>query len=296
MTETRTATIVVTDLADSTRLRAQVGEARADQLRREHDALLGEQANAHGGSVIKGLGDGLLVAFAGAAEALTAAVAMQQALHTYSDREGTTLAMRVGVAAGDVAFEQGDCFGTPVIEARELCAAAPAGSIYLADMVRLLARGRADLELVTVGPLELKGLPEPLDVSALRWDPVRRAAADLRTTAPYVGREREREALRAAWRSAADGTGGLALISGEPGIGKTRLVTEVAREAEADGAVVLVGGCHDGDVVAYVAVRRGTDALGARRRCRRVRAGPRPRRRRRRPPGARDPRRAGRCR
>jgi class 3 adenylate cyclase len=248
--EARTATIVVTDLAGSTRLRTEVGEARADELRRAHDALLSEQASAHGGTVIKGLGDGLLIAFAGAAEALSAAVAMQQALHLFAARERTPLAMRVGVAAGDVAFEDGDCFGTPVIEAARLCAAAPNGSIYLADMVRLLARGRADLDLATIGPLELKGLSDPLEASELHWQPTERPV-DLRAAFPYAGRAREREQLVASWRAADAGNGGLALIAGEPGIGKTRLVNELCNEARAGGATVLFGGCHDGDVVAY---------------------------------------------
>ena len=132
----QTATILVTDLARSTETRVQLGEARAEELRRAHDALLGEQASAHGGNVIKGMGDGVIVAFAGTAEALSAAVAMQQALDTYGRRERIALAMRVGVSVGDVTFESDDCFGTPVIEAARLCALAEPGEILVADLVR----------------------------------------------------------------------------------------------------------------------------------------------------------------
>ena len=59
----QTATILVTDLAGSTETRVQLGEARAEELRRAHDWLLTEQASAHGGNVIKGTGDGVIVAF-----------------------------------------------------------------------------------------------------------------------------------------------------------------------------------------------------------------------------------------
>ncbi|MDQ1382325.1 MAG: hypothetical protein QOJ71_3044, partial [Actinomycetota bacterium] len=246
----QTATILVTDLAGSTETRVQLGEARAEELRRAHDALLTEQASAHGGNVIKGTGDGVIVAFAGTAEALTAAVAMQQALDAYGRREGIALAMRVGLSAGDVTFENDDCFGTPVIEASHLCAVADPGQILVAELVRLLARGRSELELIPCGPKSLKGLPEPVDVFAVRWEPAERTSG-LRTSTPYVGRERERETLAERWNAAATGTGGLVLIAGEPGMGKTRLINELSEHVvRPSGGTVLAGGCHDGDVAA----------------------------------------------
>jgi class 3 adenylate cyclase/tetratricopeptide (TPR) repeat protein len=245
----QTATILITDLVGSTETRVRLGEDRAEELRRAHDTLLTEQAAAHGGNVIKGLGDGVLVAFAGAAEALSAAVAMQQALDRFGGRERVALSMRVGLSAGDVTFENGDCFGTPVIEAARLCAAADSGQILVADLVRLLARGRADHELESQGSMTLKGLPDALDVWAVHWEPVRRGRV-LRTNTPYVGRDRERVLLADSWHDAAQGTGGLVLVAGEPGIGKTRLVEQLCERLvrPADG-VVLFGGCHDGDVV-----------------------------------------------
>jgi len=246
----QTATILVTDLAGSTETRVQLGEARAEELRRAHDSLLTEQASAHGGNVIKGTGDGVIVAFAGTAEALTAAVAMQQALDAYGRREGIALAMRVGLSAGDVTFENDDCFGTPVIEASRLCALADPGQILVAELVRLLARGRSELELTPCGPMTLKGLPEPVDVFAVQWEPAERTSG-LRTSTPYVGRERERETLAERWNAAATGTGGLVLIAGEPGMGKTRLINELSEHVvRPSGGTVLAGGCHDGDVAA----------------------------------------------
>ena len=246
----QTATILVTDLVGSTEMRVELGDAWAEELRRAHDALLADQASAHGGNVIKGTGDGVIVAFAGTAEALSAAVAMQQALDAYGRRERMNLAMRVGVSAGDVTFESDDCFGTPVIEAARLCSLAEPGEILVADLVRLLARGRSDVALTPRGPMTLKGLPEPLAVWAVSWEPVA-TPRGLRTTTPYVGRERELETLRECWQAAGAGEGGLVLVVGEPGIGKTRLVNELAdRVVLPAGGVVLTGGCHDGDVVA----------------------------------------------
>lgn len=65
----QTATILVTDLVGSTELRVALGEERAEALRRIHDQLLTDAVAAHGGEVVKGLGDGVLALFAGAAGA-----------------------------------------------------------------------------------------------------------------------------------------------------------------------------------------------------------------------------------
>lgn len=248
---TQTATILVSDLVGSTELRAALGEERAEEVRRLHDRALVDAAERNGGTVVKGLGDGVLVRFAGAAEAVATGVAMQQAVEALARREGLELAIRVGLSAGDVTLEDGDCFGTPVVEASRLCAAAGDGEIHAADVVTVLARGRGGHAIEPVGELDLKGLPDPVPVHRILWEPVRRVA-DLRAPAPYVGREDERRVLRERFASAAEGRGGLVLISGEPGIGKTRLVTELCHEVSEDpDALVLVGGCHDGEVVAW---------------------------------------------
>jgi class 3 adenylate cyclase len=248
---TQTATILVSDLVGSTELRAALGEDRAEEVRRLHDRALSEVAERAGGIVVKGLGDGLLVQFAGAAEAVGVAVMMQQTIDTLGRREGLDLAIRVGVSSGDVTVEDGDCFGGPVVEASRLCSAAGNGEIYAAEVVTVLARGRGNHVIAPVGDLELKGLPDPVAVHRIGWEPTS-ASSDLRGVAPYVGRTEERRILRERFDAAAAGAGGLVLIAGEPGIGKTRLTTELCRDVAVDpGAVVLIGGCHDGDVGAY---------------------------------------------
>src|SRR5262249_58759745 len=103
-------------------------------------------------------GDGIMATFAGAAEALAAAVAIQQAIAQHN-RRATPLAVRIGMSLGDVTWENGDCYGTPVIEAARLCAAAEGGQILVADLVRLTARGRGGHTFAPVGPMALQALP-----------------------------------------------------------------------------------------------------------------------------------------
>src|SRR4051812_3562194 len=82
------AAVVVTDLVSSTKLRADLGEEAADQFHRMHSRRLRAVAEANGGAVVKGLGDGVLARFGGAANALAAAVAMQHVAARESRRAG----------------------------------------------------------------------------------------------------------------------------------------------------------------------------------------------------------------
>lgn len=76
---------------------------------------------------------------------------------------------------------------------------------------------------------------------------------------PLVGRADEMEALREAWAQAAAGAGGMVLLAGDPGVGKTRLAAELAGEVEATGACVLVGTCPASGAEPYHAL---VEALG----------------------------------
>ena len=241
-----TATIVMADLVASTELRVGLGEERADQLRRDVDDALAAAVVANGGRIVKGLGDGVLAMFGGATDAVTAAVAMHQAAVALGGGIGARLGLRVGCSAGDVSLEDGDCFGTPVVEAARLCSTAEPGQVLVADVVRVLARGRGGHAFESCGALDLKGLPEPVVAWSVPWEPAADAGT-ARTEAPYVGRAKERRLLQELLAQTAEGAGATVLVAGEPGIGKSRLVTEACREL--DSHDVLWGGCHDGDVL-----------------------------------------------
>ena len=246
---TETATVVFTDLADSTRLRADLGEHGADELRRHHDAALADVVAAHHGQVVKGAGDGIVATFEAASQGVAAAVAMQQAIEVLGWRRRLKLAIRVGVSAGDVSWEGGDCFGLPVVEAARLEAMAQPGQILCSDVVRVLARGRAGAAFSAVGELELKGLAEPLVAWEVGWEPVARAAASLETT--LVGRDDEVAALRRCWQAATAGRGGLAVVDGDAGVGKSRLLSELVGLVERSGGATWLGSCYEGDPRAY---------------------------------------------
>lgn len=179
MSATDTATVLFTDLVGSTELRARLGEDTADELRRLHDGLLGDAVARHDGTMVKNLGDGWMATFTSAADGVAAAVAIQQAIHRHNSGSALhRLSVRVGLSTGDVVWEDGDCFGVPVIEASRLCAAAGGDQILAADVVRLLARQRAGTSFQPAGELALKGLSEPLSSCVVLWEPLPTAAVE----------------------------------------------------------------------------------------------------------------------
>src|SRR5438477_164503 len=155
-TRAGTATVLFTDLVASTQVRQALGDERADDLRRAHDRILREAITSHGGTEVKGTGDGLMVTFAAAAEAVSAAVEMQRSILRLGRRSPVPVGIRIGISAGDVAWEGGDCFGTPVVEASRLCDAAEPGAILASEVVRLLAGSRGGHVFHPVGALELR--------------------------------------------------------------------------------------------------------------------------------------------
>ena len=255
-----TATVLFTDLVASTERWSRLSDGVADSVRRTHDRLLAEAVSFHHGRVVKGLGDGIMATFSGAADAVDAAVAIQRAFdrHNRSVAEDSRLDARLGISSGDVSFEAGDCFGAPVVEAARLCHAANGGQILVSHVVRLLAGSQAGHRFSGVGPLELKGLPAPVETFEVEWAPdaglflplpasIERAGATFR----FVGRRTELERLRAAWERALTGGRTVVLIGGEPGIGKTRLMAELALSVHPHGAVVLYGRCEEEPGVPY---------------------------------------------
>lgn len=252
-----TATIVFTDLVSSTALRSSLGEERADELRRIHDQLLSEAVDAQHGQVVKGGGDGIMATFGAASDAVAAAVAMQQAMARYNRRTDrlAELSVRIGLSVGDVTWEGGDCFGTPVVEAARLQALADGGQILCSEFVRIMARGRGGHTFETLGFRELKGIPEPVPVCAIAWSDRDVARVALHPSLarpprfPFVGRESERVAAEQFVRG---GRGTRLLwVGGEPGIGKTRLVSELARSLHDDGWTVLFGHAEPDVAVPY---------------------------------------------
>ncbi len=249
-------TVLVADVVESTRLNAALGEERSDEVRRILFSRFEDASAAHGGTLIKTMGDGCLVTYGGASEGVASGVEMLDTIDRLA-RQVPGLQLRVGVAVGDVTEEDNDVFGPAVVVASRLCSQASPGQLLATDIVRSLAGTRGGFEWERVGDLFLKGIEDPVPTSAARSPrseetrlrlprPLRTRPAEL-----FVGRHAQYETLVHAWKETLTGERRAVVVSGEPGVGKTRLVAKLARRTDEDGALVLFGRCAEDLAVPY---------------------------------------------
>lgn len=239
--ERRQLTVMFCDLVGSTALSQQLDpEDLRELMRRYQDAVAGA-VTRYGGHVAKYLGDGVLAYFGWpqayedqaerAVRAGLDAVTAVAAVRTADDR---ALAARAGIASGEVVV--GDLVSdtskdvdavsgeTPNLAAR-LQAVAEPGQVIVGDMTRGLI-GQA-FQLSSLPPQRLKGFDEPVPawlVTGAAAAETRFEAAQARDLLPFVGRQGELNMLLDRWQMAQGGEGQVVMVSGEAGIGKSRLV------------------------------------------------------------------------
>jgi class 3 adenylate cyclase/tetratricopeptide (TPR) repeat protein len=234
--ERRPITVMFCDLVGSTSMAAKLD---AEDWRTLVNTYLDEASAAVaglGGHVLKKLGDGLMALFGyphaqenDAERAVRAALAIQRALVEINARnagKGTPeLSTRIGLDSGQVVVDAtGEVFGeAPNIAARVQGAAEP-GSILITAAVQRQTAGQFVSE--DRGQHELKGIPAPMTLYRIVRASGGGRRGGARVLTPLVGREEELDLLTRRWQRAHKGEGQLALIVGEPGLGKSRLMEE----------------------------------------------------------------------
>lgn len=244
-----TRSFLFVDQVRSTDQLTRLGDARAHEVRRALFDLLRQATEVAGGHEVDFTGDGLFCAFDGAAEAVEAAVAMQQLVWSFNGRRPSEerLAIRIGLNTGEpLESEGGGYFGVAVVVASRLSSIAEEGQILASEVVRALTEPRGVHQFVSLGRLELKGVPEPVGTWVVQWSPdeSRRrlpAALDDSAAPRLVGRARELDTIQTAWQEAVSGERRLVLVSGDRGIGVSRLLAASASALRAQGATVWFG-------------------------------------------------------
>ena len=258
-------TFLYTDVEGSARLYQQHPDAMPRALAR-HDHILRQAIEAQGGVVFRTTGDGVCAAFADAPAALFAATEAQRGLAHEPWPVTGPLRVRMGIHTGPAEVATDDyTYSLTLVLVQRLMSAAHGGQTLLSaaavaaihdrlppgatlrnlgeQRLRNLVSRDLIYQLLIPGlptefpPLTLPGGDESQDTVALLLDRLERGR--------LVGRGAEMEQLQQHWAHAAQGRGHLVLLSGEPGIGKTRLALALMEQARSDGAVVLRGGCYE---------------------------------------------------
>lgn len=268
--ERRQITVLFCDLVDSTALATRFDPEDLRAIITAYQRSVAQTITHYEGFIAKYMGDGVLVYFGypraqehDAERAVRAGLALVEAASAIEAPARRTLRLRVGIATGLVVI--GDLIGsgsareeavvgeTPNLAARLQSLAEP-NTVLICPTTRRLV---GDLfEHHHLGPIELKGFAAPVPVwQVLRDSSVAGRFEALRASSltPLVGREEELQLLLRRWKRAKAGAGQVVLISGEPGLGKSRVVVALQDHLQGEQHIRLRYFCspHYSDTALY---------------------------------------------
>ncbi len=171
--ERRLAAVMFVDVVGYTQL-SQKNEELALAMLEEYRGILRPNFVRHNGREIKSIGDGFLVEFASALEAVRCGFSVQQSLHDMNSSrpEGESLQARVGIHIGDVVHSQSDILGDAVNVASRIEPLAEPGGICLSQPVQVQVRNKFEFPIVSIGIKQLKNVDPPMEVFkiSLPWN------------------------------------------------------------------------------------------------------------------------------
>jgi class 3 adenylate cyclase/tetratricopeptide (TPR) repeat protein len=248
--ERRTVTVLFVDAKGFTPLSEQLDAEEVYAFMHGATDRMLIAVHRNEGTVTQFTGDGIMATFGApiahedsARRAVTAALDMQRALAEYINDAGVKTAFRCGLNTGpvvvgrigdDLSMEYTAIGDTTNLAARmeQIC---EPGAVYITENTYRDVADYIDCE--DLGRLEVKGKSEPVHVYkavAERAVRTRLDAAVARGLSPFLGRDRELEMLEGFWRDSLAGRGRIVLVSGEPGIGKSRLLLEFRKSLSED--------------------------------------------------------------
>ena len=159
-----TVSILFTDVEDSTRRTQELGDVQWMDILNWHHRIVVETATQHRGFVVKNLGDGYMLAFAAASDAITCASEVVE--KSGSAAEHRRLSIRAGIHTGDAMRDLNDFYGHTVNVAARVAGIAAGGEVLATRVVREITRGRG-FSWGDPRTVELKGVSEPYEVLSL---------------------------------------------------------------------------------------------------------------------------------
>ena len=257
--ERKHVTVLFADLKSSMELLVDRDPEEARKMLDPVLEMMMEAVHRYEGTVNQVMGDGIMALFGAplahedhAVRACYAALRMQDAVKRYADgvrkAEGIPIRIRVGLNSGEVVVRtvgsdlkmDYTAVGQTTHLAARMEQIADPGTTLLTSATLALAEGFVDVR--TLGPTAVKGLSGPIDVFELLGG--RAVRSRLQAAAPhglssFVGRTAELQQLHEALELARRGSGQVAAVIGEPGVGKSRLLWEFAHAARSRGCLVV---------------------------------------------------------
>ncbi len=165
-----TVTIFFSDIEGFTSMNERLGDQRAQQILRDHYALVREELVRHRGFEVKVHGDGFMVAFDSAARALRCARAIQQRQQAWNaQRTDDAFRVRMGLHTGEAIRDADDFLGSTVNLASRIATAARGGEILVSALLKELCASSGEFDFDNGQEMELKGLSQPHRVFTVRW-------------------------------------------------------------------------------------------------------------------------------
>ncbi|MGE0820624.1 MAG: adenylate/guanylate cyclase domain-containing protein [Candidatus Binatia bacterium] len=262
LAERRQLTVLFCDLVDSTALSEQLDPEEYREVVRAYQQASATVIAHYTGHIAQYLGDGLLVYFGypvahedDAQRAVRTALGIVQAVQQLSFptiQLSRSLQVHIGIHTGLVVIgeigssEKHEILAlgeTPNIAARLQGLAEP-DTVVMSAVTQRLVLGLFDCQ--DLGLQTLKGISSPLSLQRVLGESQAQSRFDVAVgtgLTPLVGRDEELALLRRRWTQASDGAGQVVLLSGEPGIGKSRLVQELKEQVNAEGATRIEFRC-----------------------------------------------------
>ncbi|MGH2442190.1 MAG: ATP-binding protein [Chloroflexota bacterium] len=262
---TELRTFLIADVRGYTRFTQEQGDEAAARLVTKFAAIVRETAGGRSGKMIELHGDEATVVFGSTRQALRAALDLQMRFSQESESDPSLpLPVGIGLDAGEAVALENGYRGEALNVAARLCNLAGPGEVLASEGVIYLGRRVPGLVYATRGVVAVKGYADPVRViKVVREEDAGQGleevtVADL-TELPLpiggflgalpagvmVGRAAEWEQIMACLESVLQGSGRLLLLSGEPGIGKTRLAQELTLKARHWGFLVATGRCYE---------------------------------------------------
>lgn len=258
--ERRVATVILADVTDSTDLMEKMGTEAWVSMMNYVFYILESEIYRYGGTVDQFRGDGLVAFFGTDAvheddpeRAVLASLAMQKRVSAYADelreQQGINLRLRIGVNTGEVIvanvgdrsrYSEDTAMGEAIALAARMETAAEPGTVLVSENTYHLAASY--FEWRALGEITVKGISQPVTVYCPlmpRADVLRSLRLETMGLRPVmVGREEQFESLRQRTQKVCEGEGGVVLLFGDEGMGKSYLVSEVRQQILRDEALL----------------------------------------------------------